>query len=158
MLNFAMKQNFRWPIRGFQLVKWSVVVKLKVQQQWQSKEAGGLVQLGKGRRFCRSPKEPKPHSFCGPKLNLRLFSRSHYHSIFNFIIMLHINNQMPEIGKILGEIGRSHEENCSCNMIYIVCQPFRRIKKLQFNATRIQSYTTSIIFHPDTPLQMPLSQ
>ena len=72
--------------------------------------------------------------------------------------MLHINNQMPEIGKILGEIGRSHEENCSCNMIYIVCQPFRRIKKLQFNATRIQSYTTSIIFHPDTPVQMPLSQ
>lgn len=92
--------------------------------------AGGLVQLGKGRRFCLSPKEPKPQSFYGPKLNLRLFSRSHYHSIFNFIIMLHINNQMPEIGKIFGEIGRSHEGNCSCDMIYIVCQPFRRIKKI----------------------------
>ena len=84
----------------------------------------------RSRRFCRSPKEPKPQSFYGPKLNLRLFSRSHYHSIFNFIIMLHINNQMPEIGKIFGEIGRSHEGNCSCDMIYIVCQPFRRIKKI----------------------------
>lgn len=46
------------------------------------------------------------------------------------IIMLHINNQMPEIGKIFGEIGRSHEGNRSCDMIYIVCQPFRRIKKI----------------------------